>query len=363
MNAKHLAAVAALLSASSLSAQTAVSPAEFAKTEAPTYDYRPFGSNNANGYRQIQIHDDLKGKKLTINELGFRRDAREGRYSAFEFTTTIVCSTAAIDAPNISTTFDTNHGTNKKSVAISKTIKWPAQLSDDCASTWDYRIKFDSPYAFDGTNGGFCWEAQVALFRNIATTVYFDFANGSSTNPAMAQSYYGTGCVHSQQVNRANLTTSTSMNWAQKTGTVRVNFSYLGLNGLAIGAIGFNRDNFGPIPLPLLIPGSATAYSGPCSFYTTLDLLFATATSSTGAGNISIPIPADINYGGIKLFVQMMSVDDATPAAIKFITTNGAVLQYVPPYTAPAVSRVIASSSLAPTGSLQKNYGMVTAIF
>ncbi len=363
MKHKPCAAFAALIAIPALATAQSVSPAEFKNVEAPTADYRPFGSNSTSGYRQVQIHDDLKSAKLTINELGFRRDGRAGRYSAFEFTTSIIMSTASLTAASISATFDSNHGSNKVTVVTNKTFKWPAQAADRVAHDFAYRIKLDAPYAFDGTNGGLCWEAQASLFRNIATTVYFDFASASSTNPQMAVAVYGDGCVHSDQISAASLTTSSSMNWPAKTGTIRANCSNMARNSLAIGAIGFSRTSLGAIPLPFMIPGSAQAYSGACYFHASLDLVFATSTDVNRSGNITIPIPVDVQYAGAKLYVQMFSVDDSTPALIKFITTNGSEMQFVPPYTSPALSRVYATGSFTATGSVQKNYGQVTAIY
>lgn len=341
-----------------------VSPKHFAQVEGSSYVYRPFGSNNASGWRYQQVHDDLMGMKTTIRELAFRRDApRTNRYSAYEFTVSVVLSTASKTAATMTSTFADNHGTNKKLVTVNRTVKMPATRPDTVAAPWVYRIKLDTPYAFDGTNGGLCWETQTSLFRGIVSTVYMDGASSASANPALAQTYFGQGCVHSSQVNPSAMTTSSSTNYSQKVGSIRVNGSYLARNSLAIGTIGFSRTNLGAIPLPLVIPGSQNAYSGACSIYASLDLVFAAATTSTGSASVTVPIPVDVQYGGAKLFVQLFSVDDQTSASLGLITSNAAEMQFVPPYVVAPISRVYASNTLAATGSLNRNYGLVTAAF
>lgn len=357
-----LSALSALVLISASSAQV-VSPTEFSTVEAPSYIYLPFGSNNSAGWRFAQIHDDLKGKKVTIREIGFRRDSTRSRFPSFEFTVTMKMSTAASTASQIVAAFDSNHGPNKSTVVLNKVIKFPGTSPNGVAAPWDYRIKLDNPYAFDGTQSGLCWEAQVSLFRNMKTTVYFDAAYSQSANPPLAQAYFGEGCVHSTQLNAAGLTSTSSTNYTQKTGTVTFYGSNQAPNSLAIGAIGFSRTMLGALPLPFAIPGSASAYSGTCTLYSSLDVLFAAGTDANGSCNASIPIPVDVNFDGAKLFVQLMSQDPQSNAALNLITTNAVEMQFVKPFGAASVSHVYASNTLSSTGSLQKTYGHVLAIF
>lgn len=360
-----LTSLAALVAASSLSSQQAVSPKHFATVEANSWIYRPFGSNSNSGWRYQQIHDDMMGSKLTINEIAFRKDATQSpRTPAYELNVTIVMSTAAKTAATAVTTFAQNHGANRKIVTLNKLVKMPATFRDGVAAPWEYRIKLDAPYAFDGTNGGLCWEAQTSLFRGQSVTTYFDAASSSSTNPPMAFAYYGTGCYNSTQSRQATLTTSSSVNYTNKTGSIRVQGNYLTRNSLAIGTLGFSRTLFaGVLPLPLELPGSANSYSGPCTMYASLDLVFAATTSSTGYTTATVPIPVDVQYGGIKLYVQLLSTDPGSTAVIPFTTTNASEMQFVPPYKLPGCTRIYATNSLAQTGSLQRNYGLVTALF
>lgn len=342
-----------------------VSPKGYEKTEAPSSIYRGFGSRSASGWRYMQVHDDLRGARATVREIAFRRDGLRttSRYPSYEFNVTLIISTAKTDASTMATSFDANHGTNRQTVAVNQVIKMPATAPGRVADNWDYRIKLSSPYMFNGQSGGLCWEAQTNLFRGPSTTVYFDAAWSRSSNPQMAGTPFGEGCFHSQQRLRATCSASSSLNYSSKIGSLRVNGNYHRPNSLAIGIVGFSRTNFGAIPLPFTIPGSSTQYSGPCQLYTGFDLIFAGTTNSTGTTSTTVPIPVDAQYGGVKLFVQLMSQDPDTGAAIDLVTSNGYELQFVPPYDLPPISRCFSTSSLSATGSVTKNFGIVTAIF
>lgn len=351
------------LSVSELQAQV-VSPQEFAKTEAPSSIYRGLGSRSTSGWRYLQIHDDLKGKNATVREIAFRRDgARNTLYSSYEFNLTLILSTASKTAATITANFDANHGANKKVVASNQAVNMPATRARGVAADWQYRIKLRTPYVFSGANGGLCWEAQTSLFRGPATTVYFDAAWSRSTNPAMAGAAYGSGCYHTKQRLRATTSVRASVNYTSKLGSLSVSGNYHAPNSFAIVALGFSKTNFGAIPLPFVIPGSTRAYSGACSILASLDILFAGTTNASGTTSVNVPIPVDRQYGGVKLFMQLMSQDKDTPAAIDLVTANGYEVQFVAPYDLAPVSRSYANNSLAATGAVTKNYGIVTAIF
>ena len=362
LSASSLFLGATLLGAA-LPAQIAVSPKEFTKTEAPSSDTRPFGSASSTGYRFLQVHDDLKGKKFTVRELAWRRDGtRTGRSSAYQFTCSIVMSTAKTNSQSIDGTFDKNHGSNKKTVLTNRTIKWPASRSQGVARAWDFRIKLDTPYVFDGA-GSFCWESRSLLYRGLTGSLTLDYAWSSNTSPALASGSFGTGCYHSTQTTPANLTVSSSANYRTQTGSLRFFGRGLARNTLAIGAIGFSKTSLAGIPLPFTIPGSGRQYSGPCTFYTSLDIFFGAATTSSGTSSNTVPIPVDVKFAGIKLFSQLLSPDAATGTSIALITSNAAEFQFVAPYKKAPVSRVIASNTASLKGVATKTFGLVTAIF
>ena len=344
----------------SLQAQSIVDPAYAKGVEAVTGDYRPFGSVSSGGWRYLQIHDGLMGKKATINQLAWRRDVNRGRYSAFSFRLTLILSTAKVSYDKIDTTFDNNHGTNKQTVVNFQEIKWPATAPSRTASPFEYVVKLSKPYAFDGTSGGLCWEAQVTNQQTIRTTVYFDAVSSSSTNPRMQTQVYGSGCYHSTEINPMSATGTSSMNWNGKTGTMYLDGRYLQRNNVAIGLFGFSRTQYAVFQLPFMFPGSQNGYSGACYLYTGLDLVIPTTANNSGNTRITFPVPATDALNGQRIYGQILSLDTNSSSAIPLTSTNGVEYQWVKPYGVPMMSRLYASNNFSTTGSKSVNYGLVT---
>lgn len=364
MNIHLLAPSAVLLLGAPLLSQIACSPAVNKNVEGSSYIYNAFGQSNSSGWRFQQVHDDLQGKQLTVRELGFRRDANYmNRFSAYDFTVQLILSTAATQSSTMSTTFDQNHGTNRSVVVTNKVINMPATVGDGVAQPFAYRMKFDTAYTFNGGSGGLCWEARISLQRNLITTTYFDAAYSQDANPPLAQAYFGQGCAHTSQTTVAQLQASSSCNYTSNTGLLYLNGYYLDRSGVALASIGFSRTAYGALPLPFVLPGTATAYSGPCSIYGSLDLIFATTSDANGYGTLTIPIPVDINYAGAKLFSQYLTEDKAASVPIKLVTSNAVELQYVPPFTRTPISCSVAGSPLSATGTVTQYYGYVTALY
>lgn len=342
-----------------------VSPEHFTNAAGNTYSYQPFGANNANGYRYLQVHDDLQGKKMTIKGVAFRRDptATTNPAMAYSLRLTLLVSTAATTSATISSTFDSNHGANKATVIANKQIDFPATRDDTIPAPFRYVLMFDQPYSFDGTNGGLCWEVQVSQQQNLLTTVYFDFVTSSSTNPGVKVQRYGDGCIHSTRYSAAGATGSSSPNWNAKQGTLYLNGSNLPPNQLAIAVIGFSRAAFGPIPLPFIFPGSQTQYSGPCSLYASLDILIPAGVQSNGNAQAVQIVPMDASFmNGFKLYGQYLVPDSATRAGIQFISSNGVEFNFVAPYPAQPGAYCLGQSVFAPTGSTAKNQMYVTKL-
>lgn len=364
IRATLVSAIALSCLAAATSAQ--VSPSYNERTEGNTYSNQPFGQDNANGWRFLQLHDDLKGKNQTIRGLAFRRDGTVSNtpYMAFSTRMTVICSTAATTVATLSNTFDANHGGNKQTVVSSQEFNFPPTLPGYLPAPFTYVINFQNPYAFNGTNGGLCWEVQITQQTNLVTTVYLDFQYSQSTNPQAETDTYGEGCIHSSRTTPLGATCSTSFNWTNKTGTLYLNGNNLPVNSLALGVIGFSRANYGPFPLPWTFPGSASQYSGPCNLYTSLDILLPGGSSTSGTAQVSLPIPLDAaTMNGLTLYGQYMSPDLLTKAAIKFTTSNGTIWNFVAPYTLAPGGYVLANTTFAATGtSMNKNYMYVTQL-
>jgi LysM repeat protein len=272
--------------------------------------------------------------------------------------------TAATTVATLSNTFDANHGGNKQTVVSSQEFNFPPTLPGNLPAPFTYVINFQNPYAFNGTNGGLCWEVQITQQTNLTTTVYLDQQYSQSANPQAETDTYGEGCIHSSRTAALGATCSTSFNWNNKTGTLYLNGTNLPINSLALGVIGFSRTNYGPFPLPWTFPGSANQYSGPCNLYTSLDILLPGGSSTSGTAQVSLPIPLDpATMNGLTLYGQYMSPDLLTKAAIKFTTSNGTIWNFVAPFTLTPGGYVLANTTFAATGtSMNKNYAYVTQL-
>ncbi len=364
-HSSSLATLASVLALSSTAfSQVLVSPAINKTVEGPTYGSAAFGNNSSSGWRFQQVHDDLRGARATLRELALRRDASIAtRYPTYEFNLDLILSTAATTSTTMQAGFDANHGSNRIAVISNKKIVMPATFSDGVAAPFVYRMKFDAPYAFDGGNNGLCWEARVSLMRGLTYTAYFDVAYWQNTSPALAQAYYGSGCTDSTQQTAAQLQASSSASWTQKTGSISLSGYYFARSSVAIAALGFSRSSYGALPLPFVLPGSATAYSGPCSVLASLDVVYATATDSNGYAALQIPIPVEQSFAGAKLFLQWLSEDKATSALIPLITSNAVEMQFVPPYGQTEIAYNVASSPLLSTGTVTGYTGYVVALY
>src|SRR5688572_16494455 len=107
------------LLASSLCAQSIVSPGHFTNMEGNTGLNLPFPTTTL--YRYQQVHDDVTGSPRTIRGMRYRRDGvGTGAIVAQTFVVNGWMSTAALTASTMSTTFDLNHGTDKTQVLSNK---------------------------------------------------------------------------------------------------------------------------------------------------------------------------------------------------------------------------------------------------
>lgn len=362
---RTILAPAAALTVLAAATTAQVSPAYLAKAEGNYYANQPFGNSNANGYRYLQIHDDLKGKSQLIRGLAFRREgnATNTPFMAFSIRLSIHCSTAATTAATVSTTFDANHGGNKQTVLANQVVLFPPTQPGYCPMPFDYALAFSTPYAFDGANGGLCWEVAITQQTNLLTNVYFDFHYSQSTNPQAETDTFGEGCYHSTRFRPAAATCTTSFNWPAETGTLYLNGSELPPTSVVVGIIGFSRVSYGPFPLPWTFPGSATSYSGPCNLYCSLDLLLPGGANTNGDAQVSLPIPLDpATMNGLLLYGQFLAPDQVTRAAIPWISTNGTIWNFVAPYGLTPGAYVLASSTYATTGSVEKNRMYVTEL-
>jgi hypothetical protein len=362
MRATHVsAALSFCLIAGSLSAQSIVDPAHFKNTEANSQAYRPFGGNSSGGWRYLQVHDGLQGAKATINQLAWRRDQNRTRHNAYSFRCTLILSTAKNDSANIDATFDNNHGANKQTVVTFKEIKWPGTTGNTVPSPFEYVIKFDSPYAFDGTNGGLCWEAPGDADHQPADDALLRCRHDGEHQPAARHADLRHGLLlHStERAKVMSATGASSMNWRNSVGTLYLDGSGLPRSSVVIGVLGLSRSNYLGLPLPFMVPGSSTQYSGACYLNTSLDFLIPSQANTSGSARVQFPVPATAAYDGLKLYGMYLAIDNNTNA-LPLVTSNGVEFQWVEPYPTSGISRVYSTNQFSTSGSVNKNYGLVT---
>lgn len=344
--------------ASAAVAQGVVSPSHFTTAEGNSYGYSPFGSTTTPD-RYLQVHDDLAGTPRTIRSISLRRDGSTfSNFAAYSMLVDVVLSNAATTADTISTTFDSNHGSNKATVAQFKLVQFP---STDHGSTrgFDYKIPFDQPFNFNGT-GSLAWEMRVTSRTN-PSTYYFDYAYSTSTNPAPYYWSYGTGCKATTYSNPMSISGSSSANWTGGSVTLSYFGNYFPKNALVTLLLGAQDKTFGGAPLPFEIPGTNGFPSGKCFLY--LDPLITIPQLTNAQGQLTANIGAGVNTGnnGNVIFVQSVALDTQANA-FGLVTSNMVQHQVIAPWTTIRVSNVYATSSVGGTGTIQKNQSYVIRI-
>jgi hypothetical protein len=115
-----------------------------------------------------------------------------------------------------------------------------------------------------------------------------------------AMSKIGAGCVGS------NLRTPThSANTASPEigNKVSYDLTFGPAASVALLALGFNKDTWGGVPLPLLLPGTK------CSIYNEMVVSFGAPTSQAGSATVILLLPADPSLIGATLYTQYWCVD------------------------------------------------------
>jgi hypothetical protein len=341
-----------------------VSPAHFATTEAPANNTFPFGYA-ATPFRYQQIHDDVPA--MAITGLAFRHNAGPLGMIAPPFTVTLDAwiSTAATSSQTAYATFDLNHGPDRVQCVTNRTITIGGNDPIQLPSEWTVQLPFDPgiALAFTGAPASVCWEVQITARTN-TSSVAFDAVPGGSTiptNPNLAATLGGVGCIASGQLLPMRVVPSANlMDWPLGMGGLSVSASYLQPNAMFAWITGLDRTTWSGMPLPFVLPGTATSASGTCTLYTDIVLAAADVASSLGTGQFHAALTVTPVVHGFTIFTQAVAFDPAANP-FGFTASNLAVQQLVAPYptTLPA-TRVFASGSLAATGTLNPAIFLVT---
>jgi hypothetical protein len=334
-----------------------VSPTHFRNAEAPGGSIVPFASL-VTPYRALQIHDDVGGRAMRIGSMSFRRTGQSTTlYQPFSITVDVWCSTAVTNSTAPNTLFDSNHGNDKLRVVTNKVINFPQTEHAFVPSDFVYTIPFDSAFLYAGT-GPLCWEVQLTARTNPAEYNMDAITQGPNLNPPKYASRYGVGCVHTGRANSMGAAGGSSMNWGMGTGTLSIAGTEGPANGIVLVVLGFSSASFAGLPLPFLVPGSATSPSGSCHLYSSVNLIFAASTDQAGASTTNVPVPATLDLHALRSFEQIWALDAAAnPTGL--VTSNGVNHNWVAPFATVPVARVYASGNLGPTGLSNTAYGVV----
>ena len=91
---------------------------------------------------------------------------------------------------------------------------------------------------------------------------------------------------------------------------------------MAIAVLGFDDTTWSGIPLPLLIPGSTGAPSGPCHVWSDMTILQVFTANAAGSGSSIIPaVPASPTWFGLRAYSWVLALDaPANPLGV--VTTS-----------------------------------------
>lgn len=352
----HLLAVFFTTSAL-LGQRTLVSPAEYATREAPSSNAFPFGST-VQTFRYLNLHDDLAGNPGTILALGLRRGATTTTTITPAMTVTLdgFMSTAVTTGATVDAMFDNNHGVDKAQVLTARTINFPAAATGIIPYPFLYQLPLDQPFAFGG-GGPLCWEVQVSARANASST-FHDYVAGTSTNPTMAVSRFGDGCIASGQTAPFALTGASTVDWPNRTGQVNSTASLGPANAPAVYVVGSSATSYGGLPLPLILPGTSGGASGPCFLNTDVLLNVGGTLTGTGGFTFRVPVPLFPFLRGLNLFGQAFAFDVAANS-LGLVSSNGINHHIVAPYSNPPGGRIYLSGSLGATGTRGANQTLV----
>jgi hypothetical protein len=350
-----------LLLSGPLAAQDYVSPSHFTNAEGPSNNVFPFG--HLIPFRYVQVHDDVP--VMVVSRLSFRHDGTSSAsgtgviHPAHAVTMDAWLSMAATTSATIVAAFDGNHGANKTQVVTGRQYNHPASIPAEIPQPFLLDYPLDVPFPFTG--GSLCWEAHVTARVPQSTSIPHDAVSMSSVsaNPGLQVDTAFTGCISTGRTVPMRADGSSAMSWPVATGTLTVTVKDAQANGVILHVLGFRKTNWAGIPLPFLLPGSATAPSGPCHLYADVWVIQARQASATGDATLTLPVPATPDLNGLVAYSQVWGVDaQANPIGITM--SNLVIHGFTAPFTSVPIGRVFLIGGLGANGTRGLNYGLVT---
>lgn len=335
-----------------LPAQGQVSPAFFARTEGSSWSSAGLGDPTA-AARLLQVHEGLAAGAITA--LAFRRDGNTtGDLPAMSLVLSMSMSTAATTAAAPDRTYDTNHGGDRRSVLGAQLVQLPAVAYAGFAHPFDYRVPLPTPYSHAG--GALCFDLQV-VSRSSSTSLWLDAVTGASTNPGGDTRSIGLGCRVAASRPRATLSASFQSNWTQNSMGFAYSGTSLPVSQLAVLTLGASVTNWGPLVLPIELPGTASAPSGACTVYADVALTVPQFTSSSGSLNATIAFPAHPSLRGRDVYSQVI-VPESAANAFGLVLSNAVQFHPYAPWTTVPIGTVT-GAGFGATGTARANFGQV----
>lgn len=350
----------ATLTAPAVTAQ--VAPAHFANAEGN--GTLRFGLAASSGTsRTMTILDELAGQPGALRGIALRRDAFFRATSASESAVVqVTLSTALTTAGSPDPTFDNNHGSDRQRVANLKLVTMPPRpAAFTVPAPFDIVIPFDQPFAFTG-QGPLCVDIEVISRSSTVNGYQLDFVSVPDPNPQPPTGFYGQGCAPANLPLPATLTALSSAQWP--TNSVSLGYRGLGCpaNGLVSLLLGVNNQALtSGAPLPIALPGTASAPSGLCSLYVDPLVAVPGLANANGAATYDLGLPVTPAFNGLTVYGQL-ALPSAGANRYDLATTNAVAHNVIAPFTAPPVGSVIATDSRGPQGTATANQGLVLRI-
>ncbi|MBK8979541.1 MAG: hypothetical protein IPM29_26875 [Planctomycetes bacterium] len=359
MNTHSVALSSSVLAlVASVSAQGGViSPLHFATAEAPVLSALPL-AHPQTVLRHQQIHDDLPFRPRLVRALAFRRDAVDAVFVPFVAELDVTMSAAARSSAAPSAVFAANHGANPSVVVARRIVQFPGTVNPRALpAPFDYVIPFDAPYS---VSLSVCWDMRV--HSHSSTSAVFDAVQSpaGSVNPGAAVLFFGSGCRASGSSVPMEAAGAFGGDWASGQFSVQCGGRNGPRNAVHAAMVGLTSQQWAQIPLPFLLPGSATGSSGPC--FVQNDIVDTIPGASNAAGDFFtrvIAINLDSSQHGVTLFHHVVAVD-AGANLLGIVSSNGLARQIVAPFVRPSVAQITRLGDHSASGTASPGTGVVT---
>lgn len=347
----------------SLGLAAQVSPGHFGLVDGNAGTRSPLAAGVTS--RTLQVHGDVARSRQPIRGLAFRRDSNNrATFSPFTVTLTVAMSTGSTSVAAPSATFAANHGADLVTVFARRAVSFAANApSNSLPASFDFVIPFDQNfnYSLFGPSAPVVWDMTVEQPSLGAERPLFDFVrlDSSAANPPPVGFEFGSGCIATGRTSPMRPRFASTALWHLNAMAVQLGGSDGPANAAAVGVLGFSNTTFGGLPLPLLLPGSQTAPSGPCTVYCDVVLDVPGVLDAGGGANLPVQTAIAPELHGLTFFHQLWAFDPpANPMGL--VTSAASVRQIVAPFTAVEVSRVEALGQTGPSGLITLNSGVVT---